>query len=244
MGEYISSTSGVKVWTKPEFHPLLKHTDTKHQSFQDKLAEIYSRGKVKGLPRICSINSEDARTWHYFSPLLVDQQKKMQVLACLLNQAFPEILPTQTLEAAQYAGLEFWKKIEPPPSRYKFRKEGLSEPDVLITLGQHTVVFVEAKYRSGVSTKTEHDKNRDQVIRIIDVGSWYAKTGGYDSCYVIVLQYGDKLTNAEKAVSLYHGKPEAIQRALHYRTDLNESDYQRLSNSVAFVRWPDPMGNE
>ena len=133
-------------------------------------------------------------------------------------------------------------KISTPPSR--LIREGASEPDVLIKLKQHAIVLVEAKYRSDVSEKTTYDKTRDQVIRLLDVGSWYAKQGGYDSSCVIVLQYGDTQTNAEEIVSRYAGKPEAIQRALPYRADLTEADYQRLSRSVAFVRWPNPLDEE
>ena len=241
MGDYIISDSGVKVWKTPESHPLLKHTDTTHPAFLDKLEEIYYRGKVRGLPRICSINSEDARTWCYFSPLLVDSQKMTLTLTDLLRQAFSETLSAKVLKAVRFADLEFWQKIAPPPSRLEFKREGRSEPDVLIKLMQHAVVLVEAKHRSDVSERTTYDKSRDQVIRLIDIGSWSAQQNGYESSYVIVLQYGNAQTNAEEIVSRYAGKPEAIQRALPYRTDLTEADYQRLSRSVAFVRWADPL---
>ncbi len=242
MDDYVISNSGVKVWKTPESHPLLKQTDTTHPAFRGKLSETYSRGRVKGLPRICSVNSEDARTWNYFSPLLSDSQRKEQELTCLLRQAFPETLSAQALETVPCAGFEFWQKINPPPSRPI--KEGPSEPDLLITLGQHALVLVEAKYLSAVSEKTTYDKSRDQVIRLLDVGSWYANQEGYDSSYVIVLQYGDAQTNAEKVVGRYAGEPEAIQQALNYRDDLKESDYKRLSRSVAFVRWPNPLDEE
>ena len=229
MGDFIISDSGVKVWKTPASHPLLKHTDITHPAFQDKLSD----------PRICSINSEDARTWHYFSQLLSDCQRKTQVLTCLLAEAFQETLSGQAIDTIPFAGIKFWQGVSPPHSRRK--KEGPSWPDVLITLGNHAVVFVEAKYRSDVSEGTKYDSSRDQVIRLIDVGSWYARQNGYASSYVIVLQYGDAQTNAEEIAKRYVGNPEAIQRALPYRNDLTERDYLQLSRSVAFVRWPDPM---
>ena len=107
---------------------------------------------------------------------------------------------------------------------------------------------MEAKYRSDVSERTTHDETRDQIIRLIDIGSWYARqenlrdldTGHYNS-YVVVLQYGDAQINAEEVVDRYKGKPDAIEKALSYRSDLTATDYQRLSRSVAFVRWPDPL---
>ena len=89
MDGYVLSDSGVRVWTAPEAHPLLRHTDTAHPAFREKLAETYSRGKVKGLPRVLSENSEDACTWYYFSPLLHDESGKARVLTNLLTQSFP-----------------------------------------------------------------------------------------------------------------------------------------------------------
>ena len=244
--DYVLSDSGVKVWKTPDVHPLLRHTDTTHPSFLDKLAETYSRGKVKGLPRILSENSEDARTWHYFSPLLGEGSDRNQVLERLINQAFPETVFLRLLDTIQSAEVIFWPKLSPPPSRPQ--KEGASEPDILISLGNRALVLVEAKYRSDVSERTTHDETRDQVIRLIDIGSWYARqenlrdqaTGRYNS-YLVVLQYGDAEINAEEVVDRYKGKPEAIERALPYRSDLTADDYRRLSRSVGFVRWPDPM---
>ena len=107
---------------------------------------------------------------------------------------------------------------------------------------------MEAKYKSDVSERTTHDETRDQVIRLIDIGSWDAReenpwqqdTGNYNS-YVVVLQYGDSQTNAKEVVDRYAGKPEVVGRALFYRSDLMASDFSRLSRSVAFVRWPDPL---
>ena len=246
MNNYVVSDSGVKVWKSPDVHPLLQHTDTTHPSFLDKLTETYSRGKVRGLPRILSENSEDARTWHYFSPLLSDGAERTQVLERLLNQSFPEAISPQLLDAILSAELIFWPKLSPPPSRPQ--KEGASEPDILMRLGNQGLVLVEAKYRSCVSERTTYDETRDQVVRLIDVGSWQARQenlgdqdAGHHNSYLIVLQYGDPQTNAEEVVDRYKGKPDAIEGALSYRSDLTAADYQRLGRSVVFVRWPDPM---
>ena len=164
----------------------------------------------------------------------------------LLTQSFPEAISPQLLDAIPSAELIFWLKLSPPPSRPQ--KEGASEPDVLIRLGDQGLVLVEAKCRSGVSERTTYDETRDQVIRLIDVGSWQAgqqdrqgrDTGHYNS-YVVVLQYGDADINAQEVVDRYTGNPGAIEKALSYRSDLTAADYQRLGRSVAFVRWPDPM---
>ena len=241
MSDFIISDSGVKVWKTSESHPLLKDTDTTHPAFLDKLAEVYSRGRVRGLPRICSENSEDARTWHYFSPLLLDSAKRDRVVMSMLHQAFPEFMAAPDSDEEQISNLEFWRKIDPPPTQVSYAKEGPSEPDLTFELGKRAIVLVEAKHLSGVSEKTSHDPTRDQIIRLIDVGSWHARQNGYESSYVIVLQYGNAKTNAEEITRRYAGNPEAIQKALPYRDDLTEADYRQLACSVAFVRWPDPM---
>ena len=247
MNDFVLSDSGVKVWRTPDVHPLLRDTDTMHPSFLDKLAETYSRGKVRGLPRILSENSEDARTWHYFSPLLTDTAERSRVLGQLFAESFPSEVSSRLLDAIPSAELTFWPKLSPPPSRP--HREGSSEPDLLIDLGNQGLILVEAKYLSDVSERTTYDDTRDQVIRLIDVGSWHVgrdnasdQGSGYANSYVIVLQYGDADTNSEEVVGRYLGNPEAIAKALAYRSDLTDADHRRLSKSVALVRWPDPLG--
>ena len=237
MPEFVISASGVKVWTKPEAHPLLKSTDLRHPAFLDKLSETYSRGAVKGLPRICSENSEDACTWFHFSPLLNDGKCRHSVLTRLLRDGVPRI-PKKLLDSAGDADLRFWPKVDPPPSRPQ--REGCSEPDLLIKFDDRALVLVEAKYTSPVKTDTKHDPNRDQLIRFIDCGSWRARQTNCGSFYLIALQYGNAPTNVEDIANRYAGNPSAIRNALPYRTDLNKSDFKELSRSVAFVRWPDP----
>ena len=240
MNDYTLSDSGVKVWNRPETHPLLKDTDLSHPKFKDKLAEVYSRGRVKGLPRILSENSEDGLTWYYFSPLLNYSGRRHQVLEELFREAFP------AQEAADFGAsggsteLVFWPKLRPPETRKT--REGPSEPDFMITLGR-ALILVEAKYKASVSTKTSYDGTRDQVIRLLDVGSWYAKSRGLEHSYVIVLQYGDAETNAEEIVGKYKDNPEVIWHALSYRSDLAENDFDDLSRSVSFVRRPDPWND-
>lgn len=240
MGSYVVSTSGVTVWKTLEEHPLLKHTDTTHPDFLRKASDPFDKGTPKGVPIICSENSEDACTWHYFSPLLSDESRRTKVLTRLLRDAFADRVPSSVFEAIISAELRFWPKLVPPPSRPN--KEGPSEPDVLFEVGRQALVLVEAKYKSPVSEGTKYDSARDQVIRLLDVGSYYAAQNQVDSCLVIVLQYGNHSINAEEVVSRYRGRPESIQRAIaHYRTDLTASDYLQMSRSVSFIQWADPM---
>lgn len=237
MNEYILSDTGVKVWRTPNCHPLLRSTDLTYPAFRDKLSDTYSRGKVRGLPRILSRNSEDALTWVSFSPLLGDVGSRSEILGGLFRLAFSDEVVKNLGASVPAADLTFWPKLRPPPDRTI--REGPSEPDIMIILGR-ALILVEAKYKSDVSTKTTYDNVRDQVIRLVDVGSWHARMNGLESTYVIVLQYGDAETNAEEIVRKYRCSPEAIRGELPYRTDLTESDFQGLARSISFVRWPDP----
>lgn len=239
MSEYIVSKSGVRVWKRPEDHPLLKQTDISHPALRSKLAETFPPSMAKGLPKILSENAEDARTWYYFSPLLSDEPQRTRVLTQLLRQSFFAVVPPQVFKAIPSAEIKFWPKLPPPPSRPV--AEGVSEPDLIIRFGESAIVFVEAKCRSNVSEFTTHDPNRDQVIRLIDAGSWYARQKGYDCSCVLVLKYGDAHINAEKIFHRYAGQPEAIQKALPYREDLAEADFGQLAKALAFMRWPDPL---
>ena len=140
---FVVSASRVRVWRRPEDHPLLKQTDTAHPAFRGKLAERFPPRIAEGLPKVLSENSEDARTWYYFSPLLSDEPQRTRVLTQLLRQSFFGALPPQVFKDIPTATLQFWPKLPPPPSRQKV--EGESEPDLLIKLGQSAVIFVEAK---------------------------------------------------------------------------------------------------
>ncbi|MCY3899656.1 MAG: hypothetical protein OXF86_13865 [Caldilineaceae bacterium] len=239
LSEFVVSSSRTRVWRRPEYHPLLRQTDTAHPAFQSKLTERFPPSIAEGLPKVLSENSEDARTWHYFSPLLNDEPQRTRVLTQLIRQSFFGAAPPQVFKDIAAASLRFWPKLAAPPNRPQ--AEGDFEPDLLITLGKSAVVFVEARCQSGVSEFTNFDRKRDQIIRLIDVGSWYARQQGYQCSCFLVLQYGDAQLNAEKIVNRYAGHPESIQKALPYRDDLTEDDFKKLSDALAFVRWPDPL---
>jgi hypothetical protein len=74
---YVVSDSGVRVWKSPMVHPVLQHTNINHPDFLRKASETYAKGLVRGLPKICSENSEDARTWFQFSPTKLSLEKSI-----------------------------------------------------------------------------------------------------------------------------------------------------------------------
>lgn len=142
------------------------------------------------------------------------------------------------------AVLYFWHgkdtpdlRLEPPPTLGW--REGLTEVDLLVAIADEALVSVEAKYRSSVAAGVKHRSDRDQVVRNVDVGSWYAR-GRFRRFYFVLLQFGDYPTNAEPVVRTYKSDPSILRRALAPRQDLTDADIETLAHSMAFVRWPNP----
>jgi len=109
------------------------------------------------------------------------------------------------------AKLLFWrgKRVEPmytPPLNFGCR-EGNTEVDLTI-LTEKAIVFVEAKYHSEIDTRTTHCPNRDQIIRNIDVGAYYAWNKGLD--FYFVLLTSSNCTKSRKLLKHYLENPQEI----------------------------------
>lgn len=119
--------------------------------------------------RLRSENSEDALTWNVFKSFA--QVDPSFWLPLLHSKALPSTRPAP---APQIVTLHLWKNVEQPPAlRLHQKDEGPSEIDVVIET-EFSVWFVEAKFKSDISTGTTNNATRDQIIRNLDVGSWYA----------------------------------------------------------------------
>lgn len=79
--------------------------------------------------------------------------------------------------------------MTPPPS-YP-RKEGNTEVDALLLVPSEAVIFVEAKYKSKISKRTTHDPDRDQIIRNLDVGTYYASKNKLDFYFILLTSQRD-----------------------------------------------------
>jgi hypothetical protein len=131
------------------YHPeLLKMTDWKRK-------------------RLASENSEDALTWNVFRSLAQIDPAFWWPL--LHNKAFPDVAPTSPPHSVT---TRLWIRVPPPPGLSR-ELEGKSEIDIAIETDT-SVWFIEAKFKSDISTRTAKDDQRDQIIRNLDVGSWYA----------------------------------------------------------------------
>lgn len=151
-----SSPSGVRI--APDFRDNL---------IIDRYDSAFASMRAGKLEHLRSENSEDAVTWNVFRSL-----RQIETEAWL-----PELLriglPGANVALSNPVAVTLWNSVPPPPSLVALGAEGDSEIDVIIECPAW-VWFIEAKYRSDISLKTTVRPSRDQVLRNIDVGSYYA----------------------------------------------------------------------
>jgi hypothetical protein len=233
---YIRSESGVVVYRRPEYDPLLAGTDVTHPDLRRKLSEVYARGPVSGLPWICSENSEDARTWHVFSPLLTQADRRASFLRGVLETGLGRPLPWLDAKALAEAELGFWWGRDagvqqyPPPDSLPL-PEGNTEVDLTIRVPGVVLVFLEAKWRSGLGMTTR--SGRDQACRNVDVGSWHAARGGF-SRFVFLLLTAQPAPPPELTRLR---EPATLGGCLAHRGDLSSSQIRELPQHVGWLSW-------
>jgi len=236
---YVVTKSGVKVYKRIEYHPLLRETNTTHPDIVRKAKEVFERGCEKDLPKICSENSEDARTWHHFSHLLdAPEEAKRIWLAKFLETALERSLSADLLNNLDSARLFFWHGREVPPFFYpppSLRlKEGRTEVDLAILAHPTVVIFVEAKYKSEISIRTTHGIHRDQIIRNIDAGTHYTKQHGNKNFSLILV--ADPSLHESKAKLDYYKNPQNLLSALPHRQDL-KTTAESLAKELGYLMW-------
>lgn len=124
-----------------------------------------------------SENSEDALSWNVFRCLR--QLSPESWLESLTNRAFG----ASSLSQAEATTIELWKDAPPPPSLLESGDEGISEIDIVLE-NPGWVWFIEAKYKSDISEGTTTRSDRDQILRNIDVGSYYAGVRDFYFCFL------------------------------------------------------------
>jgi hypothetical protein len=133
----------------------------------DRYDPVFADMRASKLKHLRSANSEDAVTWNVFRSLR--QITPEAWLPALWQHAFPLIACPADLKAV----VRLWESIAPPLGLLAGGDEGASEIDVVIE-APTWVWFIEAKYRSDISTGTTTRPERDQVLRNLDVGSYHA----------------------------------------------------------------------
>jgi len=133
----------------------------------DRYDPVFADMRASKLKHLRSANSEDAVTWNVFRSLR--QITPEAWLGCLWQQAFPSI----PCPSDQRVVIKLWQSVPPPPALLVGGDEGVSEIDAVIE-APTWVWFIEAKNTSDISLGTTTRPGRDQILRNIDVGTYYA----------------------------------------------------------------------
>jgi len=95
-------------------------------------------------------------------------------------------------------------------------------------LAEKAIIFVEAKYHSEIETRTTRCPNRDQIIRNIDVGTYYAWNKGFD--FYFLLLTSSNSTKSRKLLTHYIENPQEIIDRLPHRADIPKKIGQVTDN--------------
>lgn len=180
---FVVSHSGVKV-----------ATDFRDNLIIDRYDPIFATMRASKLKHLRSENSEDAVTWNVFRSL---RQIDPKVWLPHLASAG---LPGVTVTTVDTVVVKLWETVCPPPGLLSDGDEGDSEIDVIIE-SPYWVWFIEAKYRSDISQGTTTRPARDQVLRNIDVGSYYAGTRSF--YFSLLVQSESRSPQGIEAVERY-----------------------------------------
>jgi len=150
------SPSGVWIWD-----------DFRSNLIVDRYDPVFASMRASKIKHLRSENSEDAVTWNVFRSLR--QIDPSEWLPSLWRTAFPNAPVPADKDATVY----LWLEVIPPPALRKIADEGPTEVDVVIE-APSWVWFLEGKLRRDISTGTTTRPRRDQVLRNIDVGTYYS----------------------------------------------------------------------
>lgn len=190
----------------------------------DRDDESFVSMRPKKIEHLRSENSEDAISWNVFRSLR--QIDPTLWIPAMVERSFPGMQLNRTEETV----VELWSEVAPPPELLADGDEGRSEIDVILQ-NPEWVWFIEAKYKSDISTGTKHGPERDQVLRNIDVGSYYAAAKKFYFSLLILSE--SRSPKGVKAVERYRD-PDALREGLPHRAD-------GLSNLAALglLTWAD-----
>ncbi|MGV8027403.1 MAG: hypothetical protein AB2L18_12685 [Anaerolineaceae bacterium] len=199
MQQFSVSASGVKITE-----------DFRSNLIIDRYDPIFAHMRAKKLKLMRSENSEDVVTWNIFRSLRqIDPNiwiPKLQDEADISSLTLP----------VERVTVELWQKVSPPPALLLTGDEGDSEIDIVLE-APFWVWFIEAKFKSDISERTTTRTDRDQVIRNIDVGSYYAGNRSFLFSLLIL----DEKTSPKgvNAIQQYQNNKEIQSRLSQHRPD-------------------------
>ncbi|CAN5490231.1 hypothetical protein BH23BAC4_BH23BAC4_01130 [soil metagenome] len=176
----------------------------------DRYDPVFADMRASKIKHLRSANSEDAVTWNVFRSLR--QIAPTHWLPTLWHAAFPGTAVPMDLAAS----VALWVSVPPPLGLLAEGDEGASEIDIVIESATW-VWFIEAKYRSDISLGTTTRPDRDQILRNLDVGSYYA---GVRPFYFSLLAISEqKSPNAMARVQSYADFGTVRSRLRGHRPD-------------------------
>ena len=179
------------------------------------------------LSHMQSENSEDVVTWNVFHSL---RQIKPEIWApSLYSKAFSNNEKSDFEKYINSTVINLWKTVSPPPSLVEEGDEGKSEIDICIE-SPNWVWFIEAKLTGDISKRTTIRENRDQIIRNIDVGSYYA--GVRDFYFSLLIKSEKRSKIGVKKIEEYSNNSKIEEILAGHRPD-------KLVNlkGISTIRW-------
>ena len=173
---------------------VLIASDFRDNLIIDRFDPMFAGMRASKLKHLRSENSEDAVTWNVFRSLR--QIEPLAWLPRLAELAFND----SSLWAEDSLLVTLWQSVPPPPSLIRLGDEGATEVDVVLET-PFWVWFIEAKYQSDISAGTTTRPDRDQVLRNLDVGSYYAGTRPF--YFSLLIRSPDRSPQGVKAVQSY-----------------------------------------
>lgn len=190
----------------------------------DRYDPCFATMRMSKKKHLRSEHSEDALSWNVFRSL-----RQLSPTVWL-----PELFKKASFGVPQgdlsETTVDLWKSAPPPPSLLAEGDEGISEIDIVLE-NPHWVCFIEAKYTSDISEGTTTRPDRDQVLRNIDVGSYYA--GTRDFYFALLVCKPERSRNGISAIERYRDFKE-VQHCLPHRKDC----LQNL-RAVSLLTWSD-----
>ena len=142
---FVIGESGVKVFVHYRDNIIIDQDNPALKKKASCPREKYSRGKVKGLSRLGSENSEDAKSWNLFRTLQLQNDIQDYYALIRVQDELKDLLfwglntETGELDGVLKSILD---EIEPPP----LWKVQQTEPDIIV-IGRKTIIFNECKLR-------------------------------------------------------------------------------------------------
>lgn len=176
----------------------------------DRYDPVFEDMRASKIKHLRSVNSEDAVTWNVFRSIRQIEP------GAWFPFLWPAAFPNKERPNCDRLAVKLWMSVDPPLGLLEGGDEGSSEIDVVLE-SPTWVWFIEAKYRSDISMGTTTRPDRDQIIRNIDVGSYYA--GVRDFYFSLLIADPSRSPQGVKKIAEYEAASVAADRLKLHRPD-------------------------